>query len=258
MPQFSLSIGAPSLFVAVANNIPIDYITGHYLLQYCTLIPYYSFFLKEKDVNLINNTALFKRVDYFEQKLVKPYPESNYVKYCPLCAKEEFEAEGECYIHRMHQIENIYICERHDCKLYKYEHQSLSKNDLVYLNIEYLNLEVYYYTPKLTDLFRHCANEANQILNSYMRLKRDLKIYYKEKMQELNYSKVKSDYSDILKQDDKFACFEKMLKEEGINSDELLPWVPDLFNKSNRNVRPMQHILMVHYLYTSIQNMLKN
>lgn len=256
LPQFSLSIGAPSLLATVANSIPIDYITGHYLLQHCTLIPYYSFFLKEQEINLINNTALFKRVDFFEQKLIKPHSDSNYVKYCPICAKEELNTDGESYIHRMHQIESIYICERHDCKLYKYEYQLLSKSDLVYLKPEYMNFDVYYYPTKLTQLFRHCANEANQILNSHIRLDKDIKMCYKNKMHELNYSKVKSDYFDIMKHNRKFNFDNDVLNQENIILEDLLPWVPDLFNKSNRNVRPMQHILMIYFLYNSIQNLL--
>lgn len=40
-----------------------------------------------------------------------------YLKFCPLCAKEDREGYGEAYWHRKHQIRNMSICTKHKCKL---------------------------------------------------------------------------------------------------------------------------------------------
>lgn len=40
-----------------------------------------------------------------------------YLRFCPLCAKEDRESYGEAYWHRKHQIRNMKICVRHKCKL---------------------------------------------------------------------------------------------------------------------------------------------
>lgn len=40
-----------------------------------------------------------------------------YLRFCPLCAKEDRETYGEAYWHRKHQIRNMKICVRHKCKL---------------------------------------------------------------------------------------------------------------------------------------------
>ena len=40
-----------------------------------------------------------------------------YLKYCPVCAKEDREKYGEAYWHRMHQIQGIRICPQHRCYL---------------------------------------------------------------------------------------------------------------------------------------------
>ena len=42
-----------------------------------------------------------------------------YLKFCPLCAKEDREAYGEAYWHRKHQIRNMGICAKHKCRLKK-------------------------------------------------------------------------------------------------------------------------------------------
>ena len=40
-----------------------------------------------------------------------------YLRYCPLCAKEDRETYGEAYWHRKHQIRSICTCAKHKCKL---------------------------------------------------------------------------------------------------------------------------------------------
>jgi len=40
-----------------------------------------------------------------------------YLRFCPLCAKEDRETYGEAYWHRKHQIRNMKICVRHKCRL---------------------------------------------------------------------------------------------------------------------------------------------
>ncbi|MBJ8192714.1 TniQ family protein, partial [Bacillus cereus] len=39
------------------------------------------------------------------------------VRYCPRCLKEDFESFGECYLHRLHQIDKLDICHRHHIQL---------------------------------------------------------------------------------------------------------------------------------------------
>lgn len=40
-----------------------------------------------------------------------------YLKFCPLCAREDRERYGEAYWHRKHQIRNMSICVKHKCRL---------------------------------------------------------------------------------------------------------------------------------------------
>ena len=40
-----------------------------------------------------------------------------YLRYCPLCVKEDREIYGEAYWHRKHQIRNMGICAKHKCRL---------------------------------------------------------------------------------------------------------------------------------------------
>ncbi len=40
-----------------------------------------------------------------------------YLKFCPLCADEDRQQYGEAYWHRVHQIRNMQICTKHNCRL---------------------------------------------------------------------------------------------------------------------------------------------
>ncbi len=42
-----------------------------------------------------------------------------YLKFCPMCAREDREIYGEAYWHRKHQIRNMNICAKHKCRLYQ-------------------------------------------------------------------------------------------------------------------------------------------
>lgn len=43
--------------------------------------------------------------------------QKRYLRYCPICVKEDRAAYGECYWHRMHQIIGVNICPEHRCYL---------------------------------------------------------------------------------------------------------------------------------------------
>ena len=40
-----------------------------------------------------------------------------YLRFCPMCVKEDREVYGETYWHRKHQIRNMSICTKHKCRL---------------------------------------------------------------------------------------------------------------------------------------------
>lgn len=44
-------------------------------------------------------------------------PSSEWMRYCPLCVKEDREKYGETYWHRSHQIRNVNLCPKHKCYL---------------------------------------------------------------------------------------------------------------------------------------------
>lgn len=84
-----------------------------------TMYPQYARFIPLKQ----KNAALYKlcneNCDIHHLFAVLPKCEKEqYLKYCPICAKEDREKYGEAYWHRKHQIRNMMICPKHKCKLH--------------------------------------------------------------------------------------------------------------------------------------------
>lgn len=82
-----------------------------------TMFPQYARFLSGKE----KKEALEKIKKYCDpHKAVTILPRNNkekYLKYCPLCVKEDRDTYGETFWHRKHQIRNVNVCLVHQCKL---------------------------------------------------------------------------------------------------------------------------------------------
>lgn len=114
----------PSTLALITKNIPIE----NLVLEH-TMFPYYGRFLLyerrkkafaalcELDRNYYNLVALPKSKD----------GNKRYLRYCPLCSKEDKDRYGETYWHREHQIIGINICPLHKCYLYSSEVEISSK-----------------------------------------------------------------------------------------------------------------------------------
>jgi len=62
--------------------------------------------------------------------------EEQYLRYCPLCAKEDRVQYGEAYWHRKHQIRNVRTCTKHNCKLHATEILAKSEQSYVFYPAE--------------------------------------------------------------------------------------------------------------------------
>lgn len=83
-----------------------------------TMFNYYSAFLSYTDKQ--------KAIEYARTMNIKslmnalPIPKSRtsrYLRYCPLCVKEDRELYEETYWHRSHQLYGVNVCGKHGCYL---------------------------------------------------------------------------------------------------------------------------------------------
>lgn len=99
--------------VAIQQNYPIDS-----LILDNTMFPQYARFipLKRKKEALYRIGHDFCDAHYLFSVLPRD-EEDKYLKYCPICVYEDRQQYGEAYWHRIHQIRNMQICTKHNCRL---------------------------------------------------------------------------------------------------------------------------------------------
>ena len=85
-----------------------------------TMFPYYARFMPMKKKEEAFNALSAFESKLFYQKLTMNKSKTcdvRYLRYCPLCVKEDRKQFGETYWHRVHQIRHISICPQHLCFL---------------------------------------------------------------------------------------------------------------------------------------------
>lgn len=93
--------------------------TIKHLIEKHTMFPYYARFLP-KERRIKGFEALCSMSGNYNNLLAVPKQkngEIRYLRYCPLCAKEDRCIYGETYWHRRHQMMGVNFCPKHGCKL---------------------------------------------------------------------------------------------------------------------------------------------
>ena len=102
-------------FPVITQNCSI----GQIILKH-TMFPYYGRFLpKERRMKAFCTMASME-AGYKNQLAIPKSKDGKqrYLRYCPLCAKNDRKLYGETYWHRIHQMTGIDICPVHKCYLY--------------------------------------------------------------------------------------------------------------------------------------------
>lgn len=96
------------------RNFGLDYET---LLYEHTIFPLVSCFLEKSSFDKILDTVNKndRKEEFFSIYNNKLIP--RYIRYCPLCTREDRENFGEAYWHRKHQLYGIEMCYKHRCRL---------------------------------------------------------------------------------------------------------------------------------------------
>jgi hypothetical protein len=91
----------------------IDFIFDHtwYGLINC-------FMQNEKNLALIEVMKNGTEDHFWINKYISKRLFSTTIKYCPKCIKEDIELNGECYVHRDHQLEFLDFCPKHFIRLF--------------------------------------------------------------------------------------------------------------------------------------------
>lgn len=88
------------------------------MILFHTMYPQYARFLPLNKKKETLYQLKYGNCDVHHLFSISPRCEQEqHLKYCPICAREDREQYGETYWHRKHQIRNLCLCPKHQCKL---------------------------------------------------------------------------------------------------------------------------------------------
>lgn len=251
----------------LVSNLPLYYThTALDLIYNNTLFPYYAAFLPGDRVQKIFNSM---RSDYGGDILassgiltnnIKP---PQYFRFCPLCNQEDMKEYGECYWHRLYQLPGVQVCSRHGIFLENSSILTHNRHELIAANM--LNCKgISCGNSKNigdSDLRWHFefAKEGLWVLNNY------------QKISEL--SVIKNRYLTLLISQDLATptgrVFQKELAEafityythsyllqqqSDIDINQGSTWLSSIVRKYRKSFHPINHILMIKFLSTSLES----
>lgn len=110
-------------FINKFNSDALQMITGAMpmktIVEKHTMFPYYGRFLSKERRNKAFDSLVSMQSDY-HNLLAIPKSKSaarRYLRYCPLCSRDDRKKYGETYWHRIHQMLGVNVCPVHRCKL---------------------------------------------------------------------------------------------------------------------------------------------
>jgi hypothetical protein len=261
----SLEIG--SNINRLAKNLGTLY-TSDYIIKKHTIFPFYSPFLPKarkieliEDIKYKDGNGLYARLGILAGSICK----KNGIYYCPCCAKNEVEKNGEAFIHREHQLQGVYICPKDGAELKRY---SIDKSNTS--RIEFIRLD-----KRLLD-FRdirvinniHCDKLYKISQNAYYLLQTDLSKVSKEKLLEkyknLLYERDLTTSSKRIRQrelyDDFISFYGKdflKLIDSDIDYNDEYNWLRVITRDVKRAVHPIRHLLLINFFNAEIDNFFK-
>lgn len=142
-----------------AKSVMTKYMSLEGLIYNHTLFPEYGRFIDPTKRERLVKEADFSRGNWINSLMIPFSTGERYLKYCPLCAKEDRDTHGEAYWHRKHQITSINICVKHG--VYLQNSEIVRNRNLTRLKAAEIII------PRMTVITK-CEDEVIMNLASYM------------------------------------------------------------------------------------------
>lgn len=257
-------IDIPCNIETLCDNIPKELgYTGDKIIMNCTLFPLYSPFMsKERRQKCINNIK-YKDGKGLKHKIgiiAGSICRKTKIYYCPECVKFEIENYDEAFIHRIHQVQGVYICEKHLCKLKEYIEVPSSRLQFNFIDVHKIDNKVEYIMDspvnkkllKITEEVKYILeNNLSICLNQSIIHQRYYKILFERgyitASNNVKESKLMNDFIDYYGSD--FLTH----TGSGIDTSNESNWLKIILRKSNRTTHPIRHILLIDFLINNIE-----
>lgn len=245
----------PSRLKYLESKIENPIYTADYFIYKHTIFPLYSNFITRDKQSAVLNYMKDKGSDKIHLMLglnKGHFNKKEWYMYCPLCAKDEFELYGEAYVHRLHQVQGVLVCEKHGCRLENYIIDYKSEIEFIALDYNKKINSCEYYDKSISDMLIKIAKATNNIMNlEYLKYnKEDIieRLYkYLEKMGYLTLGGIIR--REKLAYDLYNYYGEKLFKFLNENFDRSnYTWIGYIFNKKRQVLNPLETVILIIFL----------
>ncbi len=113
-------VDLPCFLGHFVNNLPLGHsYTLDYLINHHTLFPFYAPFLPRDRLCRLREQMVSSRASSIHKivgnlgNATSTMSSPSWLRYCPACVEEDRARYGECYWHRLHQIQGVEVCPTH-------------------------------------------------------------------------------------------------------------------------------------------------
>lgn len=251
---------------------PTSKVTSKEIIKNHTLFNFYTSFLSKEKTDLIyekmekgsNGTKLNieQVIGLGGSKVRKP----SYLKYCPLCFKEDIDTLGESYWRTNHQIIGAYYCSKHHVLL-KQSPVLSTGSGLEFIcadeQVCYRKLLEDNYSDTMKSLNLHYIHNAELLLNENFPRKKLTYIidYYIDRLRERGLA---SRNGNLYMKDvqERFLQFYPKqyleIMQSSIDPTSPSNWLRLFVRYNNRNRSPLRHLLFLQFLGVEIDDFFGN
>lgn len=205
----------PEIIHLLCQNMSIEH-----LIEKHTMFPYYARFLP-KERRIKGFEALCSMSGNFNNLLAVPKQKNGkerYLRYCPLCVKEDRDVYGETYWHRSHQMMEVDFCPKHGCRLINSSivvHAKASPN-LIPAELEVKEFDN---TTYGNELEIELARYIGAVFQAAMDMESDVEVgkFLHSRLYGTKYVSVRGEQRNIKLFTDDFLAFYESLSNEGLS-----------------------------------------
>lgn len=263
--KFGSNIYIPQAIGRLAELLPNETgMNAEYFLRNTTVFPFIKPFIplerSKRIVDILQNNeseSAYKISGFSRVESLKIH----YLRYCPLCIKEDNQKYGEAYWHRVHQLPGVYFCPVHEIPILDSEMRTTLTGRIFYpaSAVKICSTEtVPKFLSSISEKMLSLSKDAAWVLEYGYEsgsLEKTMQKYYALIGQKglLLPSGKKIITSRLNEAITEFFGTE-FLDILMIQSKNVTPWSSDLFYKKNKLSNPIWHLLMIQFLRGTAEN----
>lgn len=257
-------VDLPCNLIRLCSNLPIgSNLSPDYLIDKHTLFPLYKPFVFQERARKVHDAMLgsyggnIHNLFGTTASTVK-YPA--YLRFCPICWKEEQNRYGEGYWHRLHQIPGVEVCPLHQVLLSdsNVEISQYNKHEFIPASSSSCipKLTEFLYSTKAFKELIGIARDIEWIINNKIIIK-SLIWLQEQYIQSLITKKLATAMGRVYQIDLKaaFKCYygDDLLKKlQSSVSEDNEGWLSELVRKPRKIFHPLRHVLLIRFLSSTV------